>query len=1082
MTTVFASDWSASSGDFVTYLCKASAGNYFSYQDTTRVTQVYDPVGNRTLLHDRTGRYTMTFDDVNRNSVSQAPNSKTITLTYDKVSQRATMAVPGAGKVTYTHDPERQLTKLANSHNETTTLVYDDAGRKTLSQQANGTKASMAYDAANRMSQVVNLKSTNTTLSYYNYGFDRIGDRTSIWDNGTDVSNWNYDLTGQLTNDVIHPATTALTWYGLTIDQWNLLSVSGWDGLLVDAVPTGGAGLLAYDPAGNRLTQIDPVTGDITTFIYDNGNRLTRATDISGITTRTSTVPRSRGSPVAPIFTLPSSDYSLQLVCSLSTDHLSTETFVRRNHRRSLYNRLQVECLEGRTLLSVAQFVPNEVLVKFKDGVAEADKVHVRGVAQAAQVERIQTDAMLANGYGELEWLRGPADVLATVARLKNNPLVAFAEPNWVFSHQAVSNDPYYTNGSLWGMYSNDSPSSVGPTGTTNQYGSQAEEAWAAGYTGSQTVYVGIIDEGIQFAHPDLNANVWTNSYDPVDGIDNDLNGYTDDTHGWDFINGDNTIYDGTSDDHGTHVTGTIGAEGGNSTGVVGVNWNVTYISGKFLGSNGGTTTGAIKALDYMTDLKVRHGLNIVATNNSWGGGGFSQGLLDAITRGAKQNILFIAAAGNGGSDRVGDDNDTTANYPSNYDTTVGAGYDAVVAVAAIDNNGSLASFSNFGANTVDLGASGVGVYSTVPTGSYASYSGTSMATPHVTGAAALYASTHAGATAAQIKAAILNSTKATTSLNAKTVTGGRLDVSALMGTTPAFSIDDVNQAEGDAGTTNFTFTVTLSVASSQPLSVQYATVDGIAVAGSDYAAASGTLSFAANETSKTVTVAVNGDTASEVNETFFVNLSNASGATIADSQGVGTIRNDDGLPGLAISDVTKFEGQRGSTSFTFTATLSYASANTVTVYYVTADGSAKTSDKDYTAASGTLTFNPGEISKTITVSVRGDTKVEPDETFFVNLSSPTNAILADSQGLGTIRNDDGGSTGLSAFGNTASSSPKTSIAPALDPATSLAPTVAPRGPAGSPDTAGVDAYFASIGLDVEWLDAFTRRGKRRTR
>lgn len=166
-------------------------------------------------------------------------------------------------------------------------MVYDNAGRKTLSQQANGTKASMAYDAANRMNQVVNLKSTNTTLSYYNYGFDRIGDRTSIWDNGTDVSNWNYDLTGQLTNDVIHPATTALTWYGLTIDQWNLLSVSGWDGLLVDAVPIGGAGLLAYDPAGNRLTQIDPVTGDITTFIYDNGNRLTRATDISGITTRT---------------------------------------------------------------------------------------------------------------------------------------------------------------------------------------------------------------------------------------------------------------------------------------------------------------------------------------------------------------------------------------------------------------------------------------------------------------------------------------------------------------------------------------------------------------------------------------------------------------------------------------------------------------------------------------------------------------------------------------------------------------------------------------------------------------------------
>ena len=570
-----------------------------------------------------------------------------------------------------------------------------------------------------------------------------------------------------------------------------------------------------------------------------------------------------------------------------------------------------------------------------------------------------------------------------------------------------------------------------------------------------------------------------------------------------------------------------------------------------------------------------------------------SQGLLDAITRGAKQNILFIAAAGNGGSDGVGDNNDSVASYPSNYDTTASAGFDAVVAVAAIDKFGSLASFSNYGSKTVDLGAAGVGVYSTVPTDSYASYSGTSMATPHVTGAAALYASTHSGASALAIKNAILNSTKATASLNGKTVTGGRLDVSALMGAaTTAFSVNDVTQAEGDAGTTTFTFTVTLSTASNQTVSVQYATADGSAVSSTDYAAASGTLSFAAGVTSMTITVSVNGDTTSEANETFFVNLSNASGATIADNQGVGNIWNDDGLlsvnnvtkaegnsgaaaftftislqnastktvsvdyatadgtatsgsdyaatfstlsfapgdtsktitvnvngdttvepdenffvnlsnavnaaigngqgigkildddsmPGLAISDVTKFEGKRGNTAFTFTATLSYASANTVTVYYATADGSAKTSDRDYTAASGTLTFNPSEISKTITISVKGDTNVELDETFFVNLSSPTNATLADYQGLGTILNDDAGSTSLSAFGNTASSSPKTSTAPALTPAASPTPTVAPSGPAGSPETVGLDAYFASIGLDVEWLDAFTRRGKTRTR
>jgi len=197
------------------------------------------------------------------------------------------------------------------------------------------------------------------------------------------------------------------------------------------------------------------------------------------------------------------------------------------------------------------------------------------------------------------------------------------------------------------------------------------------------------------------------------------------------------------------------------------------------VGRGGATTANAVKAVNYFTDLKTRHGLDIVALSNSWGGGGFSQSLLNAIVAAADADILFVAAAGNGGNDQVGDNNDVLASYPSNYNTTAGSGYDSVIAVAAIDSSGRLASFSNYGSSTVDLGAPGVAVYSTTAFNTYSSYSGTSMATPHVSGAAALYAATHSVRGAA-LKQAILNAVTPTASLAGKTVTGGRLNASAF--------------------------------------------------------------------------------------------------------------------------------------------------------------------------------------------------------------------------------------------------------------------------------------------------------------
>ncbi len=417
--------------------------------------------------------------------------------------------------------------------------------------------------------------------------------------------------------------------------------------------------------------------------------------------------------------------------------------------------------------------VAGQLIVQYKDGATANDKARALGRVGGQKAKSLVHGKSRIDFGGDVDLINvSSANGLTdAIARLKADPSVEFAEPNWVVQHAVTSNDTYYTNGSLWGMY--------GSTSTpANQYGSKAAQAWAgAGGADCSNVVIGIIDEGYMYTHPELAANAFKNPGDStVDGVDNDGNGKVDDVYGWDFDGGNNSVFDGTGDDHGTHVAGTIGGVGGNGAGVAGVCWSVKLMSAKFLGGTGGTTANAIAAVDYFTDLKIRHNLNLVATNNSWGGGGFSQGLQDAIERANAAGILFIAAAGNDGTN-----NDATASYPSGYPNS------NIIAVAALASNGTLASYSQYGATTVDIAAPGSGIYSTVPArvkgktaASYASYSGTSMATPHVTGAAALYASRHPGSTAAQIKAAILNSAVPTASVNGKVSTNGRLDVSGF--------------------------------------------------------------------------------------------------------------------------------------------------------------------------------------------------------------------------------------------------------------------------------------------------------------
>ncbi|WP_199708024.1 S8 family peptidase [Algoriphagus lacus] len=426
-------------------------------------------------------------------------------------------------------------------------------------------------------------------------------------------------------------------------------------------------------------------------------------------------------------------------------------------------------------------YVPGQLLIKYKTSQAGSRlSQDILAMIQANVVEEITTGAMeLANARkggesGDLLLVESRLGTMEAIERLRNMPEIEYAEPNWIYQHYATSNDPYFLNSQLWGMYG----SSTSPA---NQFGTGAATAWAANKIGSSAVYIGIIDEGYMFNHEDLVDNAGTNPGEIVNnGVDDDGNGLIDDIYGWDFAGNNSSLFDGTGDDHGTHVAGTIGGKGGNTKGVAGVVWNVKMIGAKFLGSQGGTTANAIKAVDYFTDLKTRHNLNIVATNNSWGGGGFSQALKDAIDRANNAGILFIAAAGNSASN-----NDVTASYPSGYSSA------NIIAVASITSTGGLSSFSQYGATTVDIGAPGSGIWSTVPVAvgkgknatigsGYASYNGTSMATPHVTGAAALYASLNPNATAAQIKTAIMSAATPTASLAGKTVTGGRLNVTTF--------------------------------------------------------------------------------------------------------------------------------------------------------------------------------------------------------------------------------------------------------------------------------------------------------------
>lgn len=359
-------------------------------------------------------------------------------------------------------------------------------------------------------------------------------------------------------------------------------------------------------------------------------------------------------------------------------------------------------------------YAPDSILVRFKGSTRPDQKT----LAHAWIGTRVDKSFSIVDG---LQAVRIPSGmrVKDAVELYRRHPAVLYAEPNWIVRTQATPNDPRL--GELWAL------NNRGQTGGVPGADIDALAAWNR-TTGSNTVVVVVIDTGIDYDHQDLSANMFRNERDcNSNGIDDDGNGHVDDCFGIDTVNGDSDPMDDNS--HGTHVAGTIGAAGNNGVGVVGVNWAVQLMACKFLNEQGfGDLVGALQCLEYVKLMRDR-GVNIVATNNSWSGGGFSQAMFDAIEAHLQRGILFVAAAANNGTD-----NDTTPVYPANYDLP------NVISVAATTRTDALASFSDFGRRTVHLGAPGAEILSTVPSNGYATFNGTSMATPHVTGLAALLA------------------------------------------------------------------------------------------------------------------------------------------------------------------------------------------------------------------------------------------------------------------------------------------------------------------------------------------------------
>ncbi|HOT95827.1 MAG TPA: S8 family serine peptidase [bacterium] len=430
-------------------------------------------------------------------------------------------------------------------------------------------------------------------------------------------------------------------------------------------------------------------------------------------------------------------------------------------------------------------YLTDELLVRFKPAVTTQAVSSLAATVQARAVAVVPVLRMYRLR------LIGTISVEEALGRLRALDQVELAEPNYRVSAFGTPNDPSFSK--QWGLHN------TGQSGGLADADIDAPDAWETA-TGSTSIIVGIVDSGIDYRHPDLRANLytnpgedpWSNPDDPTTGnkIDDDGNGYIDDWKGYNFYTDTNDPYD--ENGHGTHVAGIVGAAGNNGVGVSGVCWQVRLLPLRFLDASGNGNVGdAIEAIEYGVRMGVR------VFNNSWGGADKSTFLEEAVQLAHDHNALFVAAAGNDGVNT-----DTTPEYPAclqidnvvsvaasdqgdqralwgddNDDNTNDCGFACSNAVAAVPG-------SNYGPASVDLAAPGKDIYSTVP-GGYAVFSGTSMAAPFVSGAAALLLARNFSLTDLQLKQRLLSSVDPLSAFSGLTVTAGRLNLQKALAGLP---------------------------------------------------------------------------------------------------------------------------------------------------------------------------------------------------------------------------------------------------------------------------------------------------------